>query len=193
MLRIRQEVNDRKSFSHNSKEEDEHSLLGSASIIPKNTVDLSHHSESKDLEERKAERMLINEDSRIISHDFRESQDYEDPNESDSDDHHAHSVQNDEKPIASTKMTFEEMLEQQLECGQEPAEPLRNRIPAKKDFLRKNSNPRNTFPSVDKSKPGQKFKYYADNFKDEKEKPIEKKESSASKKDESAVKKEVQN
>jgi hypothetical protein len=92
MLRIMQEVTDRKSFSHNSKEEEEHSLLGSASIIPKNTVDLSHHSESKDLEERKAERLLINEESRVISQNFRESQDFENPNESDSDDHHARSV-----------------------------------------------------------------------------------------------------
>lgn len=85
-------MKDHKSFSQNSKEEEEgeHSLLGTASIIPKNTVDLSHRSESREEEERKAEKLLINEDSRIMSHDLRESQDL--ANESESDENHTQSV-----------------------------------------------------------------------------------------------------
>lgn len=67
-------MKEQKSFSNASKEEEEHSLLGSTSIIPKNTVEFSNKSESRE-EERKGEKLLINEDSRIISHDLRESQD----------------------------------------------------------------------------------------------------------------------
>jgi len=70
-------VKDQKSFSHGSKEleeEEEPSLLGSTSIIPKNTVEFSNKSLSRE-EDRKGEKLLINEDSRIMSHDLRESQD----------------------------------------------------------------------------------------------------------------------
>ena len=70
-------MKDQKSFSHGSKEleeEEEPSLLGSTSIIPKNTVEFSNKSLSRE-EDRKGEKLLINEDSRIMSHDLRESQD----------------------------------------------------------------------------------------------------------------------
>ena len=68
-------------------------------------------------------------------------------------------------------MTFEELLESKLkeEGGAVPEGPpsesasRRDTVPGKREFLRKNSNTRNTLVSKETTKT-KKFSYYADNF-----------------------------